>query len=76
MPHAFFIRGASPCEQWGPKKKKVPLSLPHCTTAPPHTHGLHLIPPRERVPASIIEIDGIDSLGVNGFCLQGEGDAL
>lgn len=55
------------------------LLNPQLRSALPSLHPLLSPPahlPTHTFPASIIEINGIDSREVNGFCCQGEEDAL
>lgn len=78
MFHAFFIS-----EMWKKWVKSFfPSPPPHCLLNLQHPlfpapsvfsccSSLHM-----HFPASTIEINGIDSRGVNGFCCQGEEDAL
>lgn len=78
VPCIFHIRDV---EEMSRKFLPPPNRLlnPQHRSASPSLHPLSSPPAHLSTctfPASIIEINGIDSRGVNGFCCQGEEDAL
>lgn len=81
MSHAFFI------QELDCVSSEYKVFFPFHQLPPPHYHTVcftslqplpspHAHPATRTFLASIIEINGIDPPGVNGFCCQGEEDAL